>query len=107
MAVPTKPTMAKVEPIAALFFRKELPAPVPVATFPSADWVSLGMLMVELKWRLDVETWESGVLVMVGDELDEVREGMLMGDEDEEEVEDEVLELGESEIDEEGRSRDG
>jgi hypothetical protein len=38
------------------------------------------MSMVELKWRLDVETWESGVLVMVEDELDEVREGVLMGD---------------------------
>lgn len=50
MAAPTKPTMANVEPMAALFFKKEVPAPVPVPVFPSADWVSLGMLIVELKW---------------------------------------------------------
>ena len=29
----------------------ELPDPVPVPAFPSADWVSLGISTVELKWR--------------------------------------------------------
>jgi hypothetical protein len=43
--------MAKVVPAAALFLRKEVPDPVPVSTFPSAVFVSLGRLRVELIWR--------------------------------------------------------
>lgn len=56
IAAPIKPTIAKVEPIAALFCRKEVPELFPVPVFPSAEEVSLGMPIVELKWRLDVES---------------------------------------------------
>lgn len=52
---------------------------MPVPVFPSADWVSLGMLIVELKWWLDVVTWY-GVPVTVGDEVDEVRDGLVVVD---------------------------
>lgn len=53
--------------MAALFFKKEVPEPAPVSVLPSADVESLGMLTVELKRRLDVETCESGRLVVVED----------------------------------------
>lgn len=104
MAAPTRPTMANVEPMAALFFKNEVPDPVPVPVFPSADWVSLGMLIVELKWWLDVVTWY-GVPVTVGDEVDEVRDGLVVVDEDEESEGETVPE--ELEVDDKGSPEDG
>lgn len=56
IAAPIRPTIAKVEPIAALFCRKEVLELFPVPAFPSAEEVSLGMPIVELKRRLDVES---------------------------------------------------
>jgi len=97
MAAPTMPTMANVEPMAALFFKKEVPVPVPV--LPLADWVSLGMLIVELKWWLDVVTWY-GVPVTVKDEVDEVRDGSVVVVKDEESEGETVPE--ELEVDDEG-----
>jgi len=103
MATPTKPTMAKVEPTAALFFRNEFPDPVPVRVPPLADTVVAGT--VELKRRLDVRLWVSGRLVVVGDGDDVVLDVVLLVDWDEE---DEVdgIELEELEIVEDG-SGDG
>jgi hypothetical protein len=84
----TKPTMLKTTPMAALFFRKELPDPAPVSIFPPADCVSLGTLRVELKRRLDVELWpEPGRLVMVEYVDVDVVDPVVLEDEDEEDEE--------------------
>lgn len=49
MAAPIKPTIAKTEPMAPLFFRKEVPELEPVSELPSEDELAPEMLTVELK----------------------------------------------------------
>jgi len=43
--------MVKTVPIAALFFKKAVPDPLPLPAFQSGVTVLLGRPTVELKWR--------------------------------------------------------
>jgi len=102
IATPIKPTMANVDPMAALFFKNEVD-PAPVAELPSADLVSLEMATVEVKRRLDVVTRVVAPLVAVEVEVSEVGIWVLAGVEVEEtEVEVEVEGVSDGEGSEDG-----